>query len=124
MHHKAVALLYSPIDARHTPTGRTNHRVNGELLGPASHLIIYRCGTETEAAYYLLGYNLLGYNLQRSNGKTSLTRHADLEAARGQAELEYSGVDSTWEPVQSQRADFERAMAKVSNAAPDAQDRL
>ena len=119
MHDGAVVLLYSPIDARHTPTGRTSHQVDGESLGPASCLIIYRCGTESEAAYYLLGYNP-----QRSDDKTSLTRHIDLEAARRQAEFEYAGVGSTWEPVQDQRAGFERAMAKVSDDAPDEQDRL
>lgn len=94
IHDEATVLLYTPIDARHRHTGDARHRVNGELLGPASCLVIYRCANGVDTSHYLLGYNP-----QWHEGQSTLTRHASLEEAQAQAEFEYAGVGRTWEPV-------------------------
>lgn len=92
IHDGAQTLYYSAVDARHRPTQNCKHRVNGEVLGSATILIIYQVGLGSERSYCLLGYNSAWSSLD-----WTLTRHKSLEEAKGQAEFEYEGISRTWE---------------------------
>jgi hypothetical protein len=75
-----------------TPSsGRTQHQVNGQLVGPASGLAIYRC--DDGNGYYLFGCDL-------SWEVITDTWHATLEEATGQAEFEYPGISRHWQPAE------------------------
>jgi hypothetical protein len=89
----ARVLLYTTIDARHHPTGATQHIVDGIVVGPAAALAI--CRYEDEPGVYLFGCT--------SDWQVVTdTWHETVEDARDQAEFEYTGVSDTWSSAPSQ----------------------
>lgn len=83
----AKVLFYTPIDARHQPTGNCRQIVGGELMGASAGLAI--CRYDGENNYYLFGCD------EHWNTVTD-TWHETLEDAKTQAEFEYMGVNATW----------------------------
>lgn len=83
----AKVILFTPIDGRHRYTGKTEHLVAGEVMGPASGIAI--CQYEGEDAFYLFGCD--------DNWESVTdTWHETLDEAKAQAEFEYEGVAGTW----------------------------
>jgi hypothetical protein len=80
-------VLYSPIDARHRPTGSCKHVVAGVVEGPAAGLAI--CETKLDNGFYLFGCDA------DWNTRTDLW-FASLEEAMDQGEAEYEGMRRTW----------------------------
>lgn len=83
-------LRWTPIDARHRPTGATRHFVAEVLRGPAAALAIVLDGGDR--SYYLFGCD------EHWQTHTD-TWHATIEDAVRQAELEYEGSSATWTKV-------------------------
>ncbi len=90
----AKVIAFTAIDQRHRPTGACRHIVAGELKGPVAGLAI--CKYEADAGYYLL------YCDREWNPITD-TYHNSVEAAKHQAELECTGVSSTWQHLEESR---------------------
>jgi hypothetical protein len=86
-------LCYTPIDARHSFTGRNERRYVGGrlreevLFGPMAGLAI--CQEPGGKVVHLVGCDA-------SWGPQWTTACARVEAARAQAEFEYAGVNHTW----------------------------
>ena len=68
-------------------TGRTTHRIGGEVIGPAEALAI--CRYEGDSQFYLF------YCDAEWNVRTD-TCHPSLEVAKEQAEFEYDGASGRW----------------------------
>jgi hypothetical protein len=83
----ATVVAYAVVDESVRPTGGTVHRVAGDILEPAARLAI--CCYEHSAGYYLF---YCDYNWQVLTD----TYHDNLEAAKSQAEFEYSGITPRW----------------------------
>jgi hypothetical protein len=81
-------VCYSPIDARHQPTGNTVNIVGGMVLGPAAGVAICQDGD----AYFFIGCD-------ENWDALSDSLHLTLEEAKRQAEFEYAGVSKTWVTV-------------------------
>jgi hypothetical protein len=79
-------VCWSPIDGRHSPTGRCRHLCPQGLFGPAAGVAV--CG-RPEEGFYLFGCD--------ANWRpVTDTWHETAEEARRQAEFEYEGVSATW----------------------------
>ena len=83
----ARVILFTPIDARHRPTGTCRQVVAGVLQGSAAGLAI--CQYPGEDCFFLFGCD------EDWNSVTD-TWHEKLEDAMRQAEFEYAGVSETW----------------------------
>jgi hypothetical protein len=83
----ANVLLWTDALATTRPTGRTTHRVKGQVIGPAGALAI--CQYDGDAQFYLF------YCDENWNVRTD-TAHGSLIDAKEQAEFEYEGVSQTW----------------------------
>ena len=83
----ARVICYSPIDERHSFTGKTRQIVAGQLIGAMSGLAI--CQYPDEDCFYLFGCDA-------DWGTVTDTWHQTLDEALHQAEFEYAGVSSTW----------------------------
>ena len=89
--HDANVLLWTS-DLRDTrSTGRTTHRVDGEVLSPAAALAI--CQYDGDLQYYLF------YCDDKWNVRTD-TCHSSISEAKSQAEFEYEGVSALWQAVE------------------------
>lgn len=80
---------FTLLDERHRPSGSTRHCVAGDAMSTPAALAICR---ESDSSFYLF------YCDDRWEPVTD-TWHASIVAAREQAELEFAGVDNTWEDV-------------------------
>lgn len=85
----ARTLLWTPIDARHRPTGRTVHRAPGGVLGPARGLRIVR--PHRERSVHL-------FHCDETWGVFADSFFATVADALCQAASEFEGVDRTWMP--------------------------
>ncbi|MGL4463325.1 MAG: hypothetical protein ACRC1K_14345 [Planctomycetia bacterium] len=83
----ARVLAFAFVDAAVAPTGRTTHRIDDEVLGPAAGLAIARY--KAAGPFYL-------FYCDPAWEVVTDTCHPTLELAREQAEFEYSGVSSRW----------------------------
>ncbi|MEO1699005.1 MAG: hypothetical protein AAFU73_17060 [Planctomycetota bacterium] len=85
----ARTLLWTPIDARHRPTGRAVHRAPGGVLGPARGLRIVR--QHRERSVHL-------FHCDETWGGFANSFFATVADALRQAASEFEGVDRTWMP--------------------------
>lgn len=90
----AKVIAFTAIDQRHRPTGACRHVVAGELQGPVAGLAI--CKYEADPGYYL-------FYCDREWNTITDTYHDSLDAAKQQAEFEYTGVSSTWQHLEEGR---------------------
>ena len=79
-------VCFTPIDARHRPTGATKHWVGRQLLGGASGLAVCAGG----GGYYL-------FYCDADWEPVTDTWHGTVADAQAQAEFEYAGTATTWE---------------------------
>src|SRR4051812_1716528 len=70
------------------PSGKTQHRVSGELAEPAAGLAIYHC--DDGNGYILFGCDAIWEVMTD-------TWHPTLEEATSQAEFEYPGISAHWQ---------------------------
>lgn len=86
----ARLLYFAEITEAVRHTGRTIHRENGQVHGPAVALAICQYAGATEFYLYYSGADW-----------TVLTDtcHASLDEARRQAEWEYEGISKYWTPA-------------------------
>lgn len=85
----AGVLLYVRLDERHRATGRCNHAINGVPAPAFAGLAI--CQYVGDDSYYLF------YCDERWQAVTD-TWHSSLDDAKAQAEFEFQGVTTTWQP--------------------------
>ena len=90
----AKVIAFTAVDQRHHPTGACRHVVAGELLGPVAGLAI--CKYEADPGYYLFYCDHEWHTITD-------TYHDSVEAAKHQAEFEYTGVSSTWQHLEESR---------------------
>lgn len=83
----ARVLAFAVVDESVIPTGRTTHRIGGEVIGPAAGLVIARY--EGDGSFYLF---YCGTEWQVVTDPC----HDSLESAKEQAEYEYCGVTACW----------------------------
>jgi len=88
----ARVLYWTPIDARHNRTGQTRHYADGELQTDFKGLAIaaYEASTGIPKQEVYLFYCDETWEVQND------TYHNSIEAAKEQAEFEYTGTKSTW----------------------------
>ena len=91
----AQVLLYAIIDQRHRPTGKTLHRIGGEVMPPASGLAV--CRYEKDTGFYL-------FYCDGAWRVLTDTWHESVEDARNQAEFEYEGVSDAWKAIETEGA--------------------
>jgi hypothetical protein len=83
----ATVLFYTVIDERLQTTGRTTHRVDGQVVGDFYGLAI--CQYEGAQPFYL-------FYCDANWQVITDTCHQTLADAKLQAEFEYKGVCQTW----------------------------
>ena len=84
----ARVLQFAIVDEAVVPTGRTTHRIEDEVLGPASGLAIARYDGDEQ--YYL-------FYCDRAWQVVTDTCHPTLDLALEQAEFEYRGIADRWQ---------------------------
>lgn len=82
-----VVVCFSPVDARHHPTGATRHSVGGKEVSTPAGVAICR---NTETSFYLF-YCDVHWN------PIADTWHKTVKDAQAQAEHEFEGIGGTWE---------------------------
>jgi hypothetical protein len=88
MIYDAPVVAWAVVGPDVRPTGKTEHRVNGRLIGPAAGLAICRA-TASDGGYYL-------FYCDSDWEEEADTWHETLAGAKAQAEFEYEGVDGHW----------------------------
>ncbi len=83
----ARVLTFAVLDESIVPTGRTRHEVGGELMGPATGLVIAQF--HGNGGFYL-------YYCDSDWQVVTDTYHDSMVAAQEQAEYEYRGVSARW----------------------------
>jgi len=86
----ARLLYFAEITEAVCHTGRTIHRVNGQVLGPAGGLAICQYADSTQ--FYL-------FYCSADWAVLTDTCHESLDEARHQAEWEYEGISKYWTPA-------------------------
>jgi hypothetical protein len=81
-------IQYATVTPATPASGNTQHRVGGEMTGPAVGLAIYHC--DDGNGYYLFGCN-------SAWEVVTDTWHASFEEASSQAEFEYPGILRYWQ---------------------------
>lgn len=79
-------MLWSAIDYRHRPTGKTRHAVAGREIRDPEGLAVCQGGPESFFLFYC----------DAAWRAVTDTWHQSLDSARAQAEFEFAGVSSTW----------------------------
>ncbi|HWB20965.1 MAG TPA: hypothetical protein VG711_11740 [Phycisphaerales bacterium] len=88
--HFGDIIAWASLDSTVSPTGKTRHIVNGELMKPPKGLLIVRSIERDQISYFLL------YCKEKWQDVAD-TWYQSVEGAMKQAEFEFTGVSRLWQ---------------------------